>query len=79
MRNIVHKTWLLDGIFHSAPGYIEIDNSMFSFSLVGRGTFSEKKLLDLEAYSNTESSIDFLKKEEPVQLINTELGVKAKY
>ena len=31
MEKLVHKTWLLDGFFHSAPGFITIENDTFIF------------------------------------------------
>ncbi|MDG6097545.1 hypothetical protein EXU34_08820 [Alteromonas sp. ZYF713] len=40
---LLYKTWLLQGIFHSAPGYIEINGDIVSFTLIDTGTFSERK------------------------------------
>ncbi|MDG6097402.1 hypothetical protein EXU34_08100 [Alteromonas sp. ZYF713] len=41
---VLFKTWLLQGIFHSAPGYIEIDGDQVSFTLIDTGTFGKNKL-----------------------------------
>ena len=44
---VLFKTWLLQGIFHSAPGYIEIDGDQVSFTLIDTGTFGKNKLNEL--------------------------------
>ena len=41
---VLFKTWLLQGIFHCAPGYIEIDGDQVSFTLIDTGTFGKNKL-----------------------------------
>ena len=41
---VLFKTWLLQGIFHSAPGYIEINGDQVSFTLIDTGTFGKNKL-----------------------------------
>ena len=41
---IIFKTWLLKGIFHSAPGYIEIDGDNILFTLIDTGTFGKRNL-----------------------------------
>ncbi|MBJ2130322.1 hypothetical protein JC525_15425 [Alteromonas sp. IB21] len=41
---MLFKTWLLQGIFHSAPGYIQIEGDMVSLTLVDTGTFGKRKL-----------------------------------
>tara|TARA_A200000159_G_scaffold145575_2_gene151285 strand:- start:7893 stop:8327 length:435 start_codon:yes stop_codon:yes gene_type:complete len=44
LKLVLFKTWLLQGIFHSAPGYIEIDGDQVSFTLIDTGTFGKNKL-----------------------------------
>ena len=41
---MIHKTWLLDGLIHSAPGVITLNGNRLSFVLVGPGTFGERHL-----------------------------------
>lgn len=72
-EKIVHKTWLLDGFFHSAPGFIIIDGSSFSFSLVDTGTFSKKRLNKFESYKGLEASYQKLRNEQVIEIINIDL------
>ncbi|MBD2859213.1 hypothetical protein IB286_09360 [Spongiibacter sp. KMU-158] len=41
---MIFKTWLLNGLFHSAPGYLSIEGDEISFTLIDTGTFGRKKL-----------------------------------
>lgn len=70
---IVHKTWLLDGIFHSAPGFITIDQGKFSFSLVDTGTFSKQRLTKFESFSGLTDSFEKLRNEEVVEIVAADL------
>lgn len=80
MEKIVHKTWLLDGIFHSAPGFVTIENNIFSFSLVDTGTFSKKRLNKFESYKNLESSFEKLRNEEVIEILSVPLtDITAKF
>lgn len=80
IEKIVHKTWLLDGFFHSAPGFITIEGSTFSFSLVDTGTFSEKRLNKFESYQGLDASFDKLRNEEVVEIINIDFSqISAKF
>jgi hypothetical protein len=38
-----HKTWLLDGLVHSAPGIIELNGSQLTLTLIGSGTFGDNQ------------------------------------
>lgn len=80
MEKIVHKTWLLDGWFHSAPGFITIEDNQFSFSLVDTGTFSKKRLQKFEAFKQLSNSFEKLRNEEVIEIINTPLSrISAKF
>lgn len=80
MKKIVHKTWLLDGIFHSAPGFITLEDNEFSFSLVDTGTFSGKRLNKFEAYKNLSGTFERLRKDDVVEMISIDLNnIKAKF
>ena len=41
---MIFKAWLLNGLFHSAPGYLSIEGDEIAFSLIDTGTFGKKKL-----------------------------------
>ena len=41
---MILKAWLLNGLFHSAPGYLSIEGDEIAFSLIDTGTFGKKKL-----------------------------------
>lgn len=80
IEKIVHKTWLLDGFFHSAPGFVTIEGNIFSFSLVDTGTFSKKRLNKFESYKGLDSSFDKLRKEEIIEIINIDFSkISAKF
>lgn len=77
---IVHKTWLLDGIFHSAPGFITIENGLFSFALVDTGTFSNKRMAKFEQYKGLSDTFKKLRDEEVVEIIDIDLNkISAKF
>lgn len=69
VEKTVHKTWLLDGLFHSAPGFITLEENTFSFSLVDTGTFSKKRLYKFEPYQGLTEIFDKLRSEEVVEII----------
>jgi len=73
MEKIAHKTWLLDGFFHSAPGFVTLEGHTLSFSLVDTGTFSNKRLTKFEAYKNLDDTFEKLRKEEVIELIRGDL------
>lgn len=73
MEKIAHKTWLLDGFFHSAPGFVTLEGHILSFSLVDTGTFSNKRLTKFEAYKNLNDTFEKLRKEEVIELIRVDL------
>ena len=80
MEKLVHKTWLLDGWFHSAPGLIVIVNNQLSFSLVDTGTFSDKRLQKFEVFKGITDSFKRLRNEEVIELINIPLSkIEAKF
>lgn len=70
VEKVVHKTWLLDGFFHSAPGFITIEGNKFSFSLVDTGTFSKQRLNKFEPYKNLSDTFEKLRQEEVIEIIN---------
>jgi O-acetylhomoserine/O-acetylserine sulfhydrylase-like pyridoxal-dependent enzyme len=71
---VVHKTWLLDGFFHSAPGFITLDGNTFSFSLVDTGTFSSKRLHKFEKFKSLSDTFEKLRKEEVIEVVNVDLN-----
>lgn len=73
MEVIAHKTWLLDGFFHSAPGLICIEDNKFKFSLVGTGTFSKSRLNKFECYKGLSHSFEKLADEQVVDLMYIDL------
>jgi hypothetical protein len=80
IEKIVHKTWLLDGFFHSAPGFVTIEGNTFSFSLVDTGTFSEKRLNKFESYKGLDASFEKLRNEEIIEIINIDFSqISAKF
>ncbi len=80
LEKIVHKTWLLDGWFHSAPGFITIDRGQFTFSLVDTGTFSAKRLQKFESFKLISETFKKLRSEEVVEIINIPLTrISAKF
>lgn len=79
-EKIVHRTWLLDGFFHSAPGFIELYDNRFTFSLVDTGTFSQSRLKKFESYKDIGNSYQNLINEEVVEIINIEINdISAKF
>ena len=62
---VLFKTWLLEGIFHSAPGYIEINGDIISFTLIDTGTFSKRKL---NALLNSNDAFERIANNEPVNV-----------
>lgn len=70
MDKIIHKTWLLKGLFHSAPGIIEIENNSIKFSLVERGTFSKE---GLNSFLNDSSFSLKLEENKPVKVFEFNL------
>lgn len=76
----VHKTWLLDGLFHSAPGFITLENGLFSFALVDTGTFSKKRMAKFEQYNELNGTFNKLRAEEVVEIIKIDLNkITAKF
>lgn len=47
MATLKHKTWLLKGFYHSAPGVLEVTDQEVYFTLLDRGTFTKKQLNSL--------------------------------
>ena len=72
-EKILHKAWLLDGLFHSAPGFIVIENSVFRFSLIDTGTFSKKRIQRWEQLSGQVNLFERLREEEVIEILNVGL------
>ena len=80
MEKIVHKTWLLDGFFHSAPGFITLDGNTLSYSLVDTGTFSRKRMNKFEGFNSLKNTFEKLRNEEVVEIFNAPLNnIEAKF
>lgn len=64
---VLFKTWLLQGIFHSAPGYLEIEDDNVSFTLIDTGTFGKRKLNTL---LNDDNAFDRITKGDAVKVFS---------
>ena len=73
-EQIIHKAWLLDGLFHSAPGFITIEKDIFRYSLVDTGTFSRKRMQKFEKLNNQIDVFEKLRAEQVVEIFNADLG-----
>jgi len=62
---VLFKTWLLQGIFHSAPGYMQIEGDIVSFTLVDIGTFNRPKL---NALLKRDNAFDSLTNDETIDV-----------
>ncbi len=78
MRNkattILHKTWLLKGFVHSAPGYTLIENEHISFVLLDTGTFSEKGIREIAAQHDVSDLYEKLTNDQPTELFRVNLA-----
>ncbi len=74
MEKLVHKTWLLDGMFHSAPGLLVLEGERLSFLLVDIGTFSEERLSKFESFRKLKDSYSKLCNGEVIEIVSCDLN-----
>lgn len=72
-KSFSSKAWLLNGLFHSLPGILELKKGTLLFTAIGTGTFWDNGLKKLEKKSGVVNLFSLLKEDKPAQLFSVEL------